>query len=131
MKNGFTCKEQEEGFRELLKSMAENPQDYITPDGRMTTNTVEGFHGLSLMYRAKRTDLQHEHYTCKSDMGICHKVYCIYNMYYYLRYHLSKMSVEYGPNLEGPVLYEYGCACSISGCEWHLRRATTVGDETR
>ena len=39
----------------------------------MTKNTIEGFHGLSLMYREERTD--HNHYMCKSNMGICHKVY--------------------------------------------------------
>ena len=47
--------------------------DYITSGGRMTKNTIEGFHGLSLMYREERTD--HNHYMCKSNMGICHKVY--------------------------------------------------------
>jgi len=46
----------------------------------MTTNTIEGFHGLSLMYREKRTDLGHNHYICKSNMGICHKVYLGVNM---------------------------------------------------
>lgn len=75
VKNGFTCKAQSDGFQELLQNMSERPQDYITPCGRMTTNTVEGFYGLALMYRDKRTDLGHEHYTCKSNMGICHKVH--------------------------------------------------------
>ena len=75
VKNRFTCKAQTEGFRELLETMSKRPQDYITPSGRMTTNTVEGFHGLSLMYRDKRTDLGHKHYTCKTNMGICHKVH--------------------------------------------------------
>lgn len=55
--------------------MAKKPQDYVTPSGRQTTNAVEGFHGLSLMYRDKRTDLGHTHYVCKSNMGICHKVH--------------------------------------------------------
>ena len=41
----------------------------------MTKNTIEGFHGLSLMYCDKRTDMGHNHYICKSNMGICHKVY--------------------------------------------------------
>ena len=78
--NGFTCKAQVDGFLELLQSMAEKPQDYITSGGRMTTNTIDGFHGLSLMYRDKRTDLGHNHYICKSNMGICHKVYLGVNM---------------------------------------------------
>ena len=62
------------GFLQLLKGMAERPQDYISVNGRMTTNTVEGFHGLALMYRDKRTDLGHTHYVCKTNMAICHKV---------------------------------------------------------
>ncbi len=74
VKNGFSCKAQADGFVELLQSMAEKPQDYVSPGGRMTTNSVEGFHGLSLMYRDKRTDLEHKHYVCKSNMAICHKV---------------------------------------------------------
>ena len=42
--------------------------------GRLTTNTVEGFHGPALVYRDKRTDLGHTHYVCKTNMAICHKV---------------------------------------------------------
>lgn len=63
-----------DGFLEILEHMAEKPQDYITSRGRMTTNTVEGFHGLALMYRGKRIDLGHRHYVCKTNMAICHKV---------------------------------------------------------
>ena len=55
--------------------MANRPQDYVTPNGRMTTNSVEGFHGLALMYRGKQIDLEHTHYTCKMNMAVCHKVY--------------------------------------------------------
>ena len=54
--------------------MATCPQDYVSDRGRLTTNTVEGFHGLALMYRTKRTDLHHAHYICKTNMAICHKV---------------------------------------------------------
>ena len=72
--NGFTCKAQMDAFEELLGRIANIPQDYVTPAGRKTTNAVEGFHGLSLMYCDKRTDLGHRHYTCKTNMGICHKV---------------------------------------------------------
>ena len=50
--------------------MANRPQDYVTPNGRMTTNTVEGFHGLVLMYRGKQIDLEQTHYTCKTNMAI-------------------------------------------------------------
>ena len=62
--------------------MATRPQDYVSDHGRLTTNTVEGFHGLALMYRGKRTDLEHVHYVCKTNMAICHKassVYCVYH----------------------------------------------------
>ena len=70
-KHRFTCEAQAKKFRELL---AARPQDYVSLGGRMTTNTVEGFHGLALMYRDKRTDLRHTHYVCKTNMAICHKV---------------------------------------------------------
>ena len=73
-KHYFSCKAQADAFRELLVQMANRPQDYITPRGRTTTNSVEGFHGLSLMYRDKRTDLGHRHYICKTNMATCHKV---------------------------------------------------------
>ena len=46
----------------------------VSDCGRLTTNTVEGFHGLALVYRDKRTDLGHTHYVCKTNMAICHKV---------------------------------------------------------
>ena len=39
----------------------------------MTTNAVEKFHGLALMYRDKRTDLGYTH-VCKIIMAFCHKV---------------------------------------------------------
>jgi len=54
--------------------MSARPQDYVSDHGRMTTNAVEGFHGLALVYRDKRTDLEHLHYSCKTNMAICHKV---------------------------------------------------------
>ena len=58
--------------------MAAKPQEYVTPAGRMTTNSLEGFHGMALKYRQKRIDLHHNHYTCKTNMAICHKVTQIY-----------------------------------------------------
>ena len=54
--------------------MAARPQDYVSLGGRMTINSVEGFHDLALMYRDKRTDLGITHYVCKTNMAICHKV---------------------------------------------------------
>ncbi len=71
-KHRFTCQAQVEGFKKLLDEMAAYPQDYVSERGRLTTNTVEGFHGLALIYRDKRTDLGHVHYTW--NMAICHKV---------------------------------------------------------
>ena len=58
--------------------MAVRAQEYITPEGRVTTNSVEGFHGLALKYCSKRVDLQHAHYTCKTNMAICPKVITMY-----------------------------------------------------
>lgn len=70
----FTCKAQADAFKALLDNMAARPQDYISDRGRLTTNSVEGFHGIALLYRSKRTDLGHKHYVCKTNMAICHKV---------------------------------------------------------
>ena len=54
--------------------MAKIPQDYVSFRGRTTTNAVEGFHSIALIYRSKRTDLGHRHYVCKTNMAVCHKV---------------------------------------------------------
>ena len=70
----FTCKAQTDGFKKLLDNMAARPQDYVSDRGRLTTNSVEGFHGLALLYRGKRTDLGHTHYVwkvfCLVAMGV-------------------------------------------------------------
>ncbi len=50
-----------EAFWSLLDSMSAWPQNYVSDHGRLTTNAVEGFHGLALLYRDKRTDLHHLH----------------------------------------------------------------------
>ena len=47
----------------------------------MTTNSIEGFHGLALKYHEKKVDLHHSHYTCKTNMAIWHKVMA-YTSYY-------------------------------------------------
>jgi len=57
--------------------MAKRPQEYVTPQGRVTTNSIEGFHGLALKYHGKKVDLHHSHYTCKTNMAICHTVIAI------------------------------------------------------
>ena len=64
----------EDALKWLFEEMAAHPQDNVSERGRLTTNTVEGFHGLTLLYRDKKTDLGHAHYTCKTNMSICHKV---------------------------------------------------------
>ena len=53
--------------------MAGKPQEYITTTGKVTTNAVEGFHGLALKDRGKRIDLFTTHYCCKTNMVVCHK----------------------------------------------------------
>ena len=73
-KHTFTCFAQADALKRLFEEMAAHPQDYVSERGRLTTNTVEGFHGLALLYRDKKTDLGHAHYTCKTNMSICHKV---------------------------------------------------------
>ena len=67
------CATQADVFLELLQSMVAKPQDYTTPSGKVTTNVVEGFHGLALKYRGKRIDLWHMHYCCKTNMAMCYK----------------------------------------------------------
>ena len=69
----LTCPVQGRAFKKLLEGMAGRPQEYVTPNGKVTTNSVEGFHGLALKYRSKRIDLKHAHYCCKTNMVICHK----------------------------------------------------------
>ena len=53
--------------------MADKPQEYITSTGKVTTNAIEGFHGLALKYRGKQVDLAHTHYCTKTNMAVCHK----------------------------------------------------------
>ena len=53
--------------------MASKPQEYITTTGKVTTNAVEGFHGLAPKYRGKRIYLLIMHYCCKNNMAACHK----------------------------------------------------------
>ena len=72
------------GFKSLLEEMSAVSQDYVSDHGRLTTNTVEGFHGMALVYRGKRTDLCHTHYVCKTNMAICHKVSRIGHQYHIL-----------------------------------------------
>ncbi len=53
----FTCKAQADGFKALLENMAARPRDYNVSDrGRLTTNSVEGFHGLALAPLSGKTD---------------------------------------------------------------------------
>ena len=50
---------QGEAFKNLLEGMADRPQEYVTPNGKVTTNSIEEFHGLALKYCSKRIDLKH------------------------------------------------------------------------
>ena len=104
VKDGFTCQAQTNTFLQLLRQMASRAQDYITPQGRMTTNSVEGFHGLCLMYRDKRTDLEHIHYTCKTNMAICHKVNSFIAHTIQLQFCVFLLP-EHWPNMESAVLF--------------------------
>ena len=72
-KSPLLCTMQSDAFLELLKTMADKPQEYITPTCKGTTNSVEGFHGLALKYCGKRIDLGPAHYRCKTNMAVCHK----------------------------------------------------------
>ena len=62
IKSPLLCLVQSEASEELLKSMADKPQEYIITTGKVTTNSIEGFHGLAFKHRGKRVDLGHTHY---------------------------------------------------------------------
>ena len=64
----FTCMAQVEGFMALLKEMSGRPQDYVSDHGRLTTNTVEGFHGL-VSTTGSLYSLQHFLGICKRRKG--------------------------------------------------------------
>lgn len=106
--------------------MACRPQDYVTPSGRMTTNTVEGFHGLALMYRGKRTDLEHRHYTCKTNMAICHKVSQV-TVKATNKYKGLNPIVEPWTYLESSLSDEHGSASDYFCCSKHDQGAETMG----
>ena len=72
-KSPLLCPVQSKAFEELLKSMADKPREYITTTGKITTNSIEGFHSLALKYRGKRVDLGHTHYCTKTNMAVCHQ----------------------------------------------------------
>lgn len=97
--------------------MATRPQDYLSLGGRMTTNSVEGFHSLALVYRDKRTDLHHTHYVCKTNMAICHKVSSIYiYALNYYAYFMTVMIIESQTNMQAPVLCHDGGRCTFLCC---------------
>ena len=72
-KSSLPCATHSDAFLELLKTMADKPQEYITPTGKVTTNSVKGFHGLALKHHGKRIDLGPAHYCCKINVAVCHK----------------------------------------------------------
>ena len=67
------CSVPSETFEKLLKGMSDKPQQYIITAGQVTTNAVEGFHGLALKHHGKQIDLLNTHYYCKTNMAVCHK----------------------------------------------------------
>ena len=67
------CPVQGTAFKQLMEGMAKRPQEYVTPNGKVITNSIEGFYGLPLKCGNKCTDLKHAHYCCKTNMDICHK----------------------------------------------------------
>lgn len=75
-KSPLLCPVQSEAFEELLKAMADKPQEYITSTGKVTTNAIEGFHGLAFKYRGKRVDLAHTHY-CRGLVSYYPIVYVV------------------------------------------------------
>ena len=74
-KESKKCKRITEALIDRMKTalLAGKPQEYITTTGKVTTNAVEGFHGLALKYRGKRIDFLTTHYCCKTNMAVCHK----------------------------------------------------------
>ena len=66
----LACAEQAQAFQELLQNMSE---EYVKSKGKLTTNSIEGLHGLELKYQNKRTDLNTIHYCCKTNRATCHK----------------------------------------------------------
>ena len=118
---------QVEGFKALFEEMATRPQDYVSDLGRLTTNTVEGFHGLALLYRDKKTDLMHTHYVCKTNMAVCHKVL-------YLETHKQSMYpllVEFGSCVENILLGRDGCGHTSCNSGVSATGAGCVGEEAQ
>ncbi|KAJ7373322.1 hypothetical protein OS493_012913 [Desmophyllum pertusum] len=72
-KHVLSCPSQLLAFKKVLEKMAEKPEEYIGEKGR-TTNPAEGFHGTALAYRGEQIDLNCQHYECKTNMAILHKV---------------------------------------------------------
>jgi len=101
--------------------MSARPQDYVSDRGRLTTNAVEGFHGLALLYRDKRTDLHHLHYICKTNMAICHKVHTDYKLVHY-----TFMSIINLQNL-GPI-WKVFCLVNM-GVEIPVAAVVSILDE--
>ena len=42
--------------------MSDRPQEYVASKGKLTSNSLEGFHGLALKYHNKKIDLSTVHY---------------------------------------------------------------------
>jgi len=103
------CVEQSGAFSRLLQEIAKHPQDYSTPQERVTIDSIEGFHGLALKYHGKKVDFHHSHYACKTSMAICHKEIAIIALFTISVYHSEHwspveggMPVEMGVDVPAP-----------------------------
>ena len=131
-KHAFTCKIQADSFQELLEEMATRPQDYVSSRGRLTTNSVEGFHGLALLYRDKRTDLQHTHGHLPqgnySDIPLHNHNLLLANNYT-LQCYITYLT-EPGPLVEDCCLWHVGCGLSCSQFGVHSEGTERVGSNS-
>ena len=108
---------QAEAFKRLLEEMA-----------RLTTNSVEEFHGLALLYRGKHTALDHIHYVCKTNMAIYHKV-ATTTPFKASDLHMFPL-LEPWPSMEGLLPRFNGCGHASRFCGFHLEGTGRVGEET-
>ena len=65
---------EEEAFKILLVSMADWPQEYASLNSKVTTNSIEGFHGMALKYCSKRIDLKHVYIAAKPTWQFAIKI---------------------------------------------------------
>ena len=105
----------------LLQEMARQPQEYVTPQGRVTTNSIKGFHSLALKYRGKRIDLQDKHGYLPQGKKTAYMYHCDANN-----------NVEPWSTVESSLFVEYGYRCPSICCksysEGACKMATATGE---